>query len=262
MAASLIELGMERRTVVQLSAMDADVSLKEATIMRVISHLGRRSAALGALTLAALLTTGLASAQTATQPTTQGATRPTPSTARPATPQGRPATATASTGIPTPTDYVIGPDDLLGIVFWRDADMTQDVTVRPDGLITLPLLSDIKAAGLKPEELRDQIQKAAVKFIADPNVTVVVRQINSRNAFITGEVARPGPYPISGQMTVLQLIAVAGGLSEYADRKNITITRSLAGKVETLKFNYQDVARGKNLAQNIVLRPGDTVVVP
>jgi polysaccharide export outer membrane protein len=164
--------------------------------------------------------------------------------------------------MPTPTDYVIGPDDVLGIVFWRDAEMSGDVTVRPDGLITLPLINDIKAAGLKPEELSEQVRQAATKFIDDPNVTVVVRQIKSRNAFITGEVARPGPYPLSSQMTVLQLIAVAGGLSEYADRKNITITRTQGGKVEALRFNYQDVSRGKNLAQNVVLKPGDTVVVP
>jgi polysaccharide export outer membrane protein len=237
--------------------------------MRVLSSRVALSTTLGIATIAALLTAHPASAQ---QPAAQtGTTRPQPQPqqpgTRPAPPtQGRPAGAagagSTSTGVPTPSDYVIGTDDLLGIVFWRDADMTQDVTVRPDGLITLPLLSDIKAAGLRPEELREQIQKAATKFIADPNVTVVVRQINSRNAFITGEVARPGPYAISGQMTVLQLIAVAGGLSEYADRKNITITRSHSGKVETLKFNYQDVARGKNVAQNIVLRPGDTVVVP
>jgi len=172
------------------------------------------------------------------------------------------ASPTASTGLPVSTEYTIGPDDVLGIVFWRDAEMTQDVTVRPDGNITLPLIRDIKAAGLKPEELRDAITKAAAKFIEDPNVTVVVRQINSRNVFITGQVARPGPYPVSGQMTVLQLIAVAGGLGEFAEEKNITITRVQNGKTENLKFNYKDVARGKRVEQNIVLTPGDTVVVP
>jgi polysaccharide export outer membrane protein len=188
--------------------------------------------------------------------------QPTPQTPpRPGGTQPSPTTA-ASTGLPIPTDYVIGPDDVLGIVFWRDADMTGDVTVRPDGMITLPLIRDVKAAGLRPDELREQIQKAAAKFIEDPNVTVVVRQINSRNVFITGQVSRPGPYPVSGQMTVLQLIAVAGGLSEFADEKGITITRTEGGKTQTLKFNYKDVARGKNMQQNIVLKPGDTVVVP
>jgi polysaccharide export outer membrane protein len=162
--------------------------------------------------------------------------------------------------VATPTDYTIGPDDVLGIIFWRDQDMTGDVTVRPDGMITLPLLRDIKAAGLRPDELRDVIQKSAAKFIADPNVTVVVRQINSRNVFIMGQVLRPGAYPVSGTMTALQLIALAGGLNEFADAKGITITR--VGSAEVFKFNYKDVTRGKNMAQNIVLKPGDTVVVP
>jgi polysaccharide export outer membrane protein len=168
-----------------------------------------------------------------------------------------------STGLPVSSDYVIGPDDVLGILFWRDADMSGDVTVRPDGFITLPLLKDIKAVGLSPEELKDVITKAAAKFIEDPNVTVVVRQINSRNVFITGSVGRPGPYPLSGQMTVLQLVAVAGGLTEYADKSNITIVRGEAGKApQTFRFNYKDVSRGKNMQQNIILKPGDTVTVP
>jgi polysaccharide export outer membrane protein len=141
--------------------------------------------------------------------------------------------------------------------------MSGDVTVRPDGNITLPLIRDIKAAGLKPDELREQIQKAAAKFIADPNVTVTVRQINSRNVFITGNVTRPGNYPVSGQMSVLQLIAVAGGLTEFADSKNIRVTRTENGKQLSHKFNYNDALRGKNLdQQNIVLKPGDTVLVP
>lgn len=194
-----------------------------------------------------------------------GQTAPQQPPARPGQPApGGPAprVTTASTGLPLPSDYTIGPDDVLGVVFWRDADMTGDVTVRPDGNITLPLIRDVRAAGLTPDALREVIQKAASKFINDPNVTVVVRQINSRNAFITGEVARPGPYPISGQLTVLQLIAIAGGLTEFADAKQITIWRKHGDKTETLKFNYKDVSRGKNLEQNIVLRPGDTVVVP
>jgi polysaccharide export outer membrane protein len=157
---------------------------------------------------------------------------------------------------------VIGPDDVLGIVFWRDTEMSGDVTVRPDGLITLPLIRDVKAAGLKPDELRDQIQKAASQYIEDPVVTVVVRQINSRKVYITGQVTRPASYPLTGAMTVLQLIAVAGGLTEFADEKGITITRVEGGETKSFKFNYKDVARGKKLEQNIVLRPGDTVVVP
>lgn len=215
--------------------------------------------------VAALLAPGMAQAQVAQPPRPpQGAVQPPPAQqpARPGTPGATGAPGSASTGMPISTDYVIGPDDVLGIVFWRDADMTQDVTVRPDGNITLPLIRDIKAVGLRPDELREVITKAAAKFIADPNVTVIVRQINSRNVFVMGQVLRPGPYPVSGQMNVLQLLAIAGGLGEYADSEKITITRTEAGKPVTLKFNFKDVTRGKNPDQNILLKPGDTVVVP
>jgi len=161
-----------------------------------------------------------------------------------------------------PADYVIGPEDVLGIVFWRDEDMTGDVTVRPDGMVTLPLIGDMHAAGLTPEALRDQVQKSASKYLQDPNVTVVVRTINSRKVFVTGEVKTPGGYPLTGPRTVMQLIAMAGGLTEYADAKNITVMRTEQGKQQSFKFNYKDVAQGKRLDQNIQLKPGDTVVVP
>jgi polysaccharide biosynthesis/export protein len=182
--------------------------------------------------------------------------------ATPAQPQRSAGATTAATGLPLPTDYVIGPDDVLGIIFWRDAEMSGDVTVRPDGNITLPLIRDIKAAGLRPDELRAAITAAATQYVADPNVSVVVRQINSRSVFITGQVARPGAYPVSGQMTVLQLVAIAGGLTEYADGGQISLLRTVNGKPTRLRFNYDEVARGKKLEQNVVLAPGDQVVVP
>jgi polysaccharide biosynthesis/export protein len=188
-----------------------------------------------------------------------------PAATPPALTPPSPAAATSpavATGTPIPTDYVIGPDDVLGVLFWREPEISGDVTVRPDGMITIPLLRDIQAAGLRPDQLRERIQKASEQFISQPNVTVVIRQIRSRNAFITGQVARPGPYPIVGQMNVLQLIAIAGGLGEFADAKEITITRTEGGKTVVLPFNYKDVSRGKNVKQNIVLKPGDTVVVP
>ena len=169
---------------------------------------------------------------------------------------------TAVTPAPLPADYVIGPEDVLGIVFWRDQDMTGDVTVRPDGMVTLPLLGDMTAAGMTPDALRTKIQAAAAKYVQDPSVTVVVRQIHSRKVFITGEVKTPGGFPLTGPRTVMQLIALAGGLNEFADAKGITVMRNEGGQTQSFKFNYKDVARGKNLEQNIVLKPGDTVVVP
>ena len=161
-----------------------------------------------------------------------------------------------------PPGYVIGPADVLSIVFWRDKDMTADVTVRPDGKITLPLLNEVTAGGYTPEELRVRLVEAAKAYIEDPNATVVVKEIRSRNVFITGSVAKPATYPLNGEMTVLQLIAVAGGLQEYADAKNIVVIRSENGRPQYFKFNYKDVISQKRAAQNVVLKPGDTVVVP
>ena len=161
-----------------------------------------------------------------------------------------------------PTGYKIGAEDVLGIVFWREAEMNGDVTVRPDGRITVPLIGEVQAEGLTPEMLRDQIQAAAGKYISAANVSVVVRQINSRKVFITGRVTTPGTYPLSGPRTVMQVIALAGGLNEYADAKNITVLRTQNGRSQNFKFNYKDVAKGRKLEQNIMLEPGDTIVVP
>lgn len=205
-----------------------------------------------------VLVTGFAAAASAqTPPASQP---PAPASPRPAAPAGQPPALGQS--VTLPSEFQIGPDDVLGIVFWRDTEMTGDVTVRPDGMITLPLIGDLKAAGLQPDQLRQQIQQAASKYISDPVVSVVVRQIHSRKVYITGQVTRPGSYPLTGAMTVLQLIAIAGGLSEFADEKGITITRVENGQTKNFKFNYKDVARGKKLEQNLVLKPADTVVVP
>ena len=183
---------------------------------------------------------------------------------KPATPQSStPAPAVvAAPAVNLPADYVIGPDDLLGIVYWKDKDMTTDAHVRPDGRIALPLLNEVLAAGLTPEQLREKLTEESRKYMEDPNITVVVRAINSRKAFITGEVNKPGPYPLTGPTSVMQLIAMAGGLREYANSKGIVIMRTENGKPISLKFNYKDVVAGKNLKQNIELKPGDTVVVP
>jgi polysaccharide export outer membrane protein len=151
---------------------------------------------------------------------------------------------------------------VLSIIVWREKDLSADVAVRPDGKISLPLLNDVQAAGLTPEQLRLQLTEAAGKLIEEPNVTVVVKEINSRKVFVMGQVAKPGPYPLTGPSTVLQIIATAGGLLEYADEKNIRIMRTENGKPLSLKFNYKDVAEGKNLKQNIELKPGDTIIVP
>jgi polysaccharide export outer membrane protein len=176
---------------------------------------------------------------------------------------GSAAAATPSTAAAAlPTGYVIGAEDVLTIVFWRDKDMSGDFIVRPDGKISLPLLNDVQAAGLTPEQMREQLEKSAQKYIEDPNASVVVKEIHSRKVFITGNVAKPGTFPLTGDMNVLQLIALGGGVLEYADSKNIVVMRTENGRQLHHKFNYNDVIKGKQVQQNILLKPGDTVVVP
>jgi len=175
--------------------------------------------------------------------------------------------AAAAAAVPvrpaTPSGYVIGVDDVLSILFWRDKDLSApDITVRPDGKVTLPLLNDVQAAGLTPEQLRDTVLDAARKYVEDPNPTVIVKEIKSRKVFITGQVEKPGPYPLNGTVTVLQLIATAGGLRDFADGKNISVIRVRDGKQAVFEFNYQDLLKKRYLSQNIELTPGDTVVVP
>jgi polysaccharide biosynthesis/export protein len=181
-------------------------------------------------------------------------------------PGGTPVPATNSSTTPVvaklPADYVIGSDDLLSIVFWKDRDLSAEVLVRPDGRISLPLLNDVQAAGLTPEQLKERLEAAAGVYIEDPTATVVVREIKSRKVFITGQVVKPGSYPLTTPTTVLQLIAVAGGLQEYADASQILVLRPEGGRSRTLRFNYKEASKGKNLQQNVELKPGDTVIVP
>ena len=189
----------------------------------------------------------------------QGPQPPTASAANATTAASAALAAKTST---TPAGYVIGPDDELSVVFWRDKDLSADVVVRPDGKISLPLLNEVQAAGYTPEQLRDRLDKAASKFVEEPNATVVVKAIRSRNAFITGNVAKPGTYALATNMTVLQLIALAGGLQEYADSKHIVVIRTENGRQQYHPFNYNEVVKQKRPRENIVLEPGDTVVVP
>lgn len=181
-----------------------------------------------------------------------------------ASPFVSPAAAQQPVADPAAVDptYTIGPDDVLQVLYWRDKDTSAEVMVRPDGKITLPLLNDIQAAGLTPEQLRDVIQKASEKFFQDPNVSVVVKAVNSRKVYVTGSVGRPGPYPLTSRTTVLQMLAQAGGLGDYAKKDKIAVLRTVDGETKRYPFNYKQVIEGKKLEQNIELRPGDTVIVP
>lgn len=178
-------------------------------------------------------------------------------------PSGLADTPPAGTSIASslPPKFVIGVGDVLGITFWREQALSGDVVVRPDGKISLPLLNDVQASGFTPEQLSHALAVAAVKFVDEPDVAVIVKEIRSRKVFLVGQVATPGMVPLTGDMNVLQLIAVGGGLLEYADRKDIVVIRTANRQEMRFKFNYDDVLNGKNRKQNILLQPGDTVVV-
>ncbi|HLG59251.1 MAG TPA: polysaccharide biosynthesis/export family protein [Vicinamibacterales bacterium] len=175
---------------------------------------------------------------------------------------GAPPSGAAPPGAVTPAGFAIGVDDLLTVKFWGDAQLSGDVVVRPDGKISLPLINDVQAAGYTPEQLSDALEKAASKYITEPDATVIVREIRSRKVFVLGQgVARPGTVLLNTDMNVLQLLAAVGGLLEYADKGNIVIIRTENGRDKRMKFNFSDVVKGKNLQQNILLRPNDTVLV-
>ena len=190
-----------------------------------------------------------------------GASRPpAPPPVTPPPPQPVPGAIT------TPADYIIGPEDVLVILFWRDKEISTEVTVRPDGKVSMLLVNELQAAGLTPEELRLSIIKAATSqklFTEEPTVSVGVKQINSRKVYISGAVGKPGPYALNTQLDVLQLITIAGGLNEYAKAEEIQLIRIENGAPKSYRINYKDLEKGKNLAKNLMLlKPGDRIIVP
>jgi polysaccharide export outer membrane protein len=158
--------------------------------------------------------------------------------------------------------YLIGPDDILNIFVWREPELTRDVTVMPDGRITFPLTGDIMAQGRTVAELKENITAKLKKYIDSPEVTVIVNESRSLRIYTIGNLRRPGPYRLEVNMTVLQALSTAGGFAEWADTKNILIVRRQGGKEIQLLFNYKEFISGKNVEQNIVLHPNDTIVVP
>jgi len=158
--------------------------------------------------------------------------------------------------------FIIGPEDILAINVWKEAELSRTVPVRPDGMISLPLINDVKAAGLTPIQLSTAIAEKLRKFITDPQVTVIVQTINSLKIHIMGEVGRAGTFPMLPDMTVLQALSGAGGFTQYANTKKIYILRQENGKQIKIPFNYKEVIQGKKPEQNILLKSGDTIVVP
>jgi polysaccharide biosynthesis/export protein len=170
------------------------------------------------------------------------------------TPPNPPATADPN--------YVIGPQDVVDVSVWKEPDLSRTVPVRPDGKISLPLLNDVQAAGLTPGQLGAQIATNLTKYVTNPQVTVIISQINSQRIYILGEVARAGSYTLLPDMTVLQALSDAGGFTAFANSKKIYVLRQDNGKQQKFPFNYKDVIGGKNASQNIALKAGDTIIVP
>ncbi len=175
---------------------------------------------------------------------------------------GADAAKPAVTPATTDPAYQIGPEDVLDISVWKEPDVSRVVPVRPDGRISLPLINDVQASGMSPQMLAKTISEKLHKYLNDPQVTVIVTQINSQRVYVVGEVLRAGAFPLTPGMTVLQALSSAGGFTTFADVKKIHVMRLSDGKHVEMPFNYRDVLKGDNPDQNIKLQPGDTVVVP
>ena len=179
----------------------------------------------------------------------------------PSKPEPPAASDTSATKPVTGAEYIIGADDTLHISVWKEPDLTEILPVRPDGKISMPLLNDVEAAGLTPQQLAEVIAGRLKKYISDPRVTVVVTQMNSQRVYLLGEVQHTGAIPLLPNMTVLQALASAG-LTQFANTKGIYVLRVENGKQKKYPVNYKQVLKGDAANQNLILKPGDTLVVP
>jgi polysaccharide biosynthesis/export protein len=175
----------------------------------------------------------------------------------------QPGISTEAATKPHDDSFVIGDDDVLAINVWKEPDVSRSIPVRSDGKISLPLAGEIQAAGLTPLRLEREIASKLQNYISEPEVTVMVQQINSQKFNILGQVTKPGSYPLTNSATVLDAIALAGGFRDFAKKKSIYVLRQNSdGSQSRITFNYKEVVKGENPAQNIKLQPRDTIVVP
>jgi polysaccharide export outer membrane protein len=172
--------------------------------------------------------------------------------------------STAPAATPVHDDnYVIGVDDVLAINVWKEAEISRSVPVRSDGKISLPLVGEVTAAGETPKKVEDEITAKLTNYISEPDVTVMVQEMKSQKINVLGQVVKPGSYPLTSTMTVLDAIAIAGGFRDFAKQKHVYVLRQQAdGTQARLPFNYKDVIKGKNPNQNVKLQSRDTVVIP
>lgn len=161
-------------------------------------------------------------------------------------------------------DYVIGPEDVIEISVWKAQDLSTTTVVRPDGIISLPLIGETTASGLTAKELGELIEQRLEEFKQSPIVSVIVKEINSKAVFITGEIARPGKYPLKSETSIVQAITLAGGFTQWAKKDNIIVIRksTLSPEGDKITVKYSDIVSGKNMKANILLKSGDTVIVP
>lgn len=157
--------------------------------------------------------------------------------------------------------YVIGPSDVLAVTVWKESTLSGNLLVRPDGMISLPLVGDVLASGTTPNQLKEQIAEKLKKFVQAPNVSVVVSQIHSKNIYMMGEVGKKGPIEMTAGMTLLEAIGSAGGLTEFANKKKIYILRDVAGTRQKIPVNYKEALKGDR-SLDLTLKAGDTIVVP
>ena len=172
-----------------------------------------------------------------------------------------PAPATSGKDYSGGPQYRIGPEDILRISVWENKELTLDVVVRPDGMISVPLIQDVRAEGQTASQLSEVIQYKLEDYIKDPNVSVIVLEVNASKFYVVGYVSKPGTYPLRGDVTVLQALSLAGGFTQFASPRKIKLVRNLGQKQEVRVINYYDmIDRGGE--GNYLLRPGDTIVVP
>ena len=173
----------------------------------------------------------------------------------------KPTLEEAAKGVGAPVDprtFKIGPEDILLIRVWREPELSGQMVVRPDGKITMPLIREVHASGITPEQLAARVTEALSQYLNNPQVLVQVLAVRSKRYMVSGEIQRPGAYPLAVSTTVFEAITLAGGFRDFANKKKITIVRG----DKRLRFNYNDVVKGKNLTQNVQLENGDKIIVP
>jgi polysaccharide export outer membrane protein len=165
------------------------------------------------------------------------------------------------------TEFLLGPEDVLEVVVWRNQDLSRQVVVRPDGMVSMPLIGDIRASGLTADQLAERIAKRLSEFKENPAVTVSVKEVNSYNVFVLGEVAKPGKYQLKSYTTILQAISMAGGFTPFASKSRLQVVRHLSNgdggwREVRLTVPYSDLLAGRGDPDNFIVKAGDTIVVP